>query len=230
MRAFAGLVLIPLIAACGSPETPESEPALELRLTEPPLAESDRLPEYEMSRDGVAIGFAIDAIVDPETHTLAWIDPARTLWVAPFETAPAERRALAEDVLPGLAVSRARLAFAARIDGPESAPFLADLHTARVSALADAPGPDEVLAFSPDGSELLVLSGRTGLASLFAVGIDRPTSRQLTNIGLRPGPTLDATAVTPPPMHRRDVAWAPSGISYRAGAAQVRLSAAEVTR
>jgi hypothetical protein len=226
---LARLSLVAWFAAC-SPEAPVSEAGLELTLLEAPPPDSDGLPVYELAYDGVALGTAVDAVVDDDTSTIAWIDPAGALWMAGLAVAPANRHALAADVLPGLAVSRGRLAFAARVDGPESAPFVVDLRTRRVIALADAPGPDEVMGFSPDGDELLVLSGRTGLASLFAVGIDRPTARQLTNVGLRPGPGLDRAAVQPAPVHRRDVAWGPSGITYRAGAAIVRLDATEVAR
>ncbi|HUH03362.1 MAG TPA: hypothetical protein VML75_15300 [Kofleriaceae bacterium] len=224
------VALVALVAACASSDAPDPGAGLELTLLEPPPPESDRLPEYAMAHDGIALGTAIDAVLDDSTRTLAWIDPAGTLWIAPLATAPADRHAIAQDVLPGLAVSRGRLAFAARIDGPESAPFVADLRTRQVLALEDAPGPDEIIGFSPDGDELLLLSGRTGLASLFAIGIDQPTARQLTNIGLRPGPSLDHTAVTPAPAHRRDVAWVANGITYRAGAEMVRLPAAEVAR
>lgn len=230
MSAIARLSLVALVAACASPAGPESGTGLELILLEPPPPESDRLPEYELAHDGVPIGTAVDAVVDEDTRTLAWIDPAGILWIAPLSAAPADRYALAHDVLPGLATSRGRLAFARRIDGPESAPFVAELRTRRVVALEDAPGPDEVMGFSPNGDELLLLSGRTGLSSLFAIGIDRPTARQLTNIGLRPGPSLDQAAVTPAPIHRRDVAWVGSGITYRAGAELVRLPATEVAR
>ncbi len=226
---LARLSLVACVAACSS-EAPGPGAGLELTLLEAPPPESDGLPVFEMSHDGVALGTALDAVVDHDTRTIAWIDPAGALWVAPLATAPANRHSLAADVLPGLAIARGRLAFAARIDGPESAPFITDLRTRQVVALADAPGPDEVMGFSPDGDEVLLLSGRTGLASLFAVGIQRPTARQLTNVGLRPGPGLDRAAVTPAPEHRRDVAWAPSGISYRAGTEQVRLPATQVAR
>ena len=230
MRALAPLALVPLLAGCGSPDASGTQTGLVLRLLEAPLPESDQRPELEMSLDGVALGTVLDAEIDADTNTLAWIDPAGTLWAAPLATAPAEARALADAVLPGLASSRGRLAFAVRVDGPETAPFIADLRTDRVVALDDAPGPDEIMGFSPDGDELLLLSGRTGLASLFAVGLDRPTIRQLTNVGLRPGPTLDRAAVTPAPIHRSDVAWSSSGISYRTADAVVRLPASEVAR
>ena len=91
------------------------------------------------------------------------IDTVGTLWVAPLDRAPEAARAIAERALPGLFTSGGRLAFAIRIDGPETAPFVADL-TARqlaLTALDDGPGPDEVLGFSPGGDEVLLLSGRT---------------------------------------------------------------------
>ena len=165
------------------------------------------------------------------------IDTVGTLWVAPLDRAPEAARAIAERALPGLFTSGGRLAFAIRIDGPETAPFVADL-TARqlaLTALDDGPGPDEVLGFSPGGDEVLLLSGRTGLASLFAVGVDRAAARQLTNAGLAPGPELDETAFVEPPIDHRDVAWGPRGVAYRAhdtvillepGRPPARLSAA----
>jgi len=230
MRALVHLTVVSLLAGCGSPDASDAPTDLALARLEAPLPESDQLPAFEMSLGGVALGRVLDAALDEDTSTLTWIDPSGTLWAAPLATAPTGARALAERVLPGLAIARGRLAFAVRVDGPETSPFLADLRTDRVIALDDAPGPDEIMGFSPDGEELLLLSGRTGLASLFAVGVDRPTIRQLTNAGLRPGPALDRAKVTPAPVHRSDVTWTASGIRYRADDAVVHLSASEVAR
>lgn len=226
LSCLAGCLLI----ACATSEAPEPHAQLELRSTGEPQPDSDQLPTYQLSFGDVSIAEVLAAVHDPATSTLVWIDPAGTLWAAPSATAPDDARAIARDVLPGLALSRGRLAFAARVDGPETAPYLADLGTNQVIALDDGPGPDEVLGFSPGGDEVLLLSGRTGLASLFAVGVDRPSVRQLTNVGLRPGPGLDRSRVTPAPMRARDVVWTAREIEYQAGEWAVHIAVTEVAR
>lgn len=180
-------------------------------VAEPPAVDTDQLPVYELLDLGIS---AVDAVVDGETGTLVWIDARGVLWMDAGDGA----RGIGEQVIPGLAAARGKLAFAVRLDGPETAPFAIDLRTLELTALDDAPGPDEVLAWSPDGREVLLLSGRTGLASLFAAGADGPAgARQLTNVGLAPGRGLDVRRVAPAPVRARDVAWGARGIAYRAG-------------
>ncbi len=176
-----------------------------------PPAETDQVPVFELEGFDVE---AIDAAVDPDTQTLAWIDAHGTLWIAPVDRAPGDARRIAEHAILGLAAAGGRVAYAVRVDGPDTAAFAYDLRAQRTIALSDAPGPDEVLGFSPDGSEVLLLSGRTGLASLFAASVAEPTARQLTNVGLAPGRGLDPAQVTPAPENLRAVQWTDGGIRY----------------
>jgi hypothetical protein len=227
---YAMMCCLVAMPACATSDALDSEPGLELRLTAAPAPDSDQRPVYELWYAGSPVADVLDAGFDPVTSKLVWIDPAGALWSAPAATAPEDGLILAREVLPGLALARGRVAFAVRLEGPETAPFLADLRTQQVVALDDAPGPDEVLAFSPSGDEVLLLSGRTGLASLFAVGVHGRGVRQLTNVGLRPGPALDRDAVTPPPARARDVAWTAREISYRAGEWAVHVAVDQVAR
>jgi len=183
----------------------------------PAMPETDQRPLFELFLGTDSLGIhAIDAAVDSTTGSLLWITPRGTLWLAPLSNTHTGKRALARRVIPGLATSRGRVAFAQRVVGPETAPFVIDLRTFRRTALTDADGPDEVMGFSPDGSEVLVLSGRTGLASLFALPLAGSNVRQLTNRGLTPGPTLDTSKVVPSPIDRQHVVWGAGGIGYRA--------------
>jgi len=235
------LSLVP-VAACAA-EGAEQQPTGDLRVevgstddlqlfgvADAPRPDTDELPLFEIfaasttGSSSRSLGIvAVDAAVDRTTRSLAWIDPIGTLWVAPLESAPDRKRSVAEQVIPGLAASHGRLAYAVRVDGPDTAPFVLDLRNAERIALADAAGPDEILGFSPAGDEVLVLSGRTGLASLFALGVNEPSARQLTNVGLVPGPLLDTSRVAPAPANRRDVAWSRGGIEYRAAARMIRV-------
>lgn len=224
---FVGVLAV-AAGACAETSEPRQRDSLRLDVgpwggvevvgfAEAPPIETDQLPVYELLDLGIA---AVDAVVDAETGTLVWIDARGRLWMDAGDGA----RGIGEQVIPGLAAARGKLAFAVRLDGPETAPFAIDLRTLEVTALDDAPGPDEVLAWSPDGREVLLLSGRTGLASLFAAGADGAASadggagaRQLTNVGLAPGRGLDVRRVAPAPVRARDVAWGARGIAYRAG-------------
>jgi hypothetical protein len=215
----------PLAAA---PAASDDRPMLRVELApgltgvaEAPAPETDQVPLFEL--EGFDID-AVDATVDADTATLAWIDGAGTLWIAPLADAPAGARAVAHGAIVGLAAARGRLAYAVRIDGPDTAPFVRDLRTDETAPLSDGAGPDEILGFSPDGSEVLLLSGRTGLASLFAASVGRPVARQLTNRGLAPGPALDPDLVTPAPASRREVAWTARGIEYPAGGLKVEVT------
>jgi hypothetical protein len=230
-----------LVAGCSGVDP--LEPSLESRgqvrvelgpgligVADAPAPETDQTPRFELFYDDRALGItALDATVDPLGDTIAWIDPELILWVAPV-IAPQQQRWLASRAVLGLAASEDRLAYAVRIDGPDTAAFVADLRTLNSTPLSDAPGPDEVLALSPDGTEVLLLSGRTGLASLFAADIDSQTARQLTNHGLAPGQDLDVHRVVPPPVDRRSVRWNDDEIEYASGSGPIRVAVAEVTR
>jgi hypothetical protein len=240
MRHLLMLALILAPAACAEgPVAPDpGEPEAELRVEfghwqgidvvgfgDAPAVDTDELPRYALHAGGRLVAeAALEAVIDADTATLAWVDAAGTLWLAPIETAPDGKRAVGEQVLPALVTARGRLAFAERVDGPETAPFVVDLRTRDRIALDDGPGPDEVLRFSPEADRVLLLSGRTGLASLFVVGVDTPEVRQLTNAGLRPGPTLNPARVIEAPASHRDVTWDRGGVAYRAEAAVIRVA------
>lgn len=240
MRNLSLLALILLPAACAegpvtpAPDLPDAELRVEfghwqgidvVGLGDAPLPETDQIPSYRLhAADRVIAEAATEAVIDTDTGTLAWVDTGGTLWLAPMETAPEGQRAVAEKVLPALVASRGRLAFAERVEGPETAPFVVDLRTGDRIALDDGPGPDEVVGFSPGADRVLLLSGRTGIASLFAVGVETAEVRQLTNTGLRPGPTLNAAKVVEAPASHRDVTWGDGGIAYRTEAAVIRVA------
>ncbi len=197
----------------------------------PPRPETGERPRYELyakdDRGGDPRPLDIrakDAVIDEETGTLAWIGDENELWLAPADRAPEGRREVAAQAIVGLAAQGGQVAFAVRIDGPETAPMIVDVDADEVRALDSGPGSDEVLGFSPSGDEVLLLSGRTGVASLFAASLDQTPARQLTNIGLEPGPELDADATTPAPSHRADIAWEREGIAFRADDAVLRIA------
>lgn len=58
-----------------------------------------------------------------------------------------------------------------------------------------------------DGSTVVFVSGRSGVASLWRVDVDGGGLRQLTNRGQRPG-HLDAAFVPPPARAMREVSGA----------------------
>jgi hypothetical protein len=186
-----------------------------------PAPDTDQQPRYRLEGFDIV---ALDAAIDPDTRTLAWLEAGGTLRVAPLDRAPDGARTVANHVITGLAAAHGRLAYAVRVDGPETAPFVHDLRSRRTVPLADGPGPDEVLRFSPDGSEVLLLSGRTGVASLFAARVSEPSARQLTNVGLRPGPELRHARVTPAPASRRDIVWTGDRIRYRVAGRRVEVT------
>lgn len=235
-RVWMASILAAWLAGCGTAQNATSD---EVRAdfghgltgaAARPMVDTDQLPVFELFAGGRALDIgAVDAVVDTATQTLAWIDEAGVLWVAPLDSAPAGKREVAGPVIPGLAARDGRVAFAWRELGPETEPFVLDIRARQIIALDDGPGPDEVLGFSPDGDEVLVLSGRTGLASLFALGVTRHTARQLTNVGLVPGRGLDTARVTPAPANIHDVAWTARGIEYRGDDRRV-VVAAEVVR
>lgn len=203
--------------------------AIEGRADRPP-PETGQRPRYRLFAQRRAsepfrpVGIeAMDAIVDEDTDELAWIDRDGTLWLAPARLAPRGRREVAQDAIPGLAASGGRLAFATRRRGPHTEPWVVDIRSGEVRALDGGDGPDEVLAFDPEGEEVLLLSGRTGVASLFAAGAGGERAQQLTNRGLRPGPELDREVAAPAPASRHDVRWERSGIGFRAQGAVMRL-------
>jgi len=63
--------------------------------------------------------------------------------------------------------------------------------------VVSGPGYNNAPAFAPDGRTLLFVSTRTGLSSLFRVGLDGQGERQLTNRGLK---AVGASFVPPPEL------------------------------
>lgn len=187
----------------------------------PPPAETGHHPTYELiaeskGGDARAMGIeAIDAALDETTQTLAWIEPDGTLYTAPVAKAPRGKREAATRAIVGLAARSGRVAFAVRVNGPETSPFVLDLRTGELLPLDGGPGPDEILEISPSGDSVLLLSGRTGLASLFEASASGEVAVQLTNVGLSPGRDLDTAAFVPAPVHHRDVTWERNGIAFR---------------
>ena len=242
MKFALSIVLIALFASsCVEPEVSEDlagddeeeTPRIRAELADagdarivgtapPPRAETGHAPRYELHLEqrGDApreLGIeAIDAAYDPQTQTLAWIDPLGTLYAAPLASAPRDKEEIAREVIPGLAAEFGKLAFAVRVNGPETSPLVYELGSGELLPLDDGEGPDEVIGFSPDGESVLLMSGRTGIASLFDAGIRGTQAVQLTNVGLAPGPNLDPEAVVPSPMSLREVSWEASGIAYQA--------------
>ena len=98
-----------------------------------------------------------------------------------------QARVLCEGVLPELSLdpSGRYLALVRPAGADGSAIDLFDLREGRVlRRLVGGPGLNNAPLFAPDGS-LLFVSTRTGLSSIWRVGLDGKAERQLTNVGLR---------------------------------------------
>lgn len=157
---------------------------------------------------------ALDATVDASTQTISWVSPQNELLSSSLKT-PLQPVLLAQNVIPGLVARQGKIAYSVRVDGPESAAFWYDTQTQKTQLLEDGVGADEVLALSPDGTKALLLCSRTGLSSLYQKNIGTRELVQLTNVGIKAGPSLDPSLVAPNPTRASEVVWGAKGIAYR---------------
>ena len=91
-------------------------------------------------------------------------------------------------------------------------------------ALAPHPGPDELPLLLDDGAQVVFVSGRSGVASLWRVDVDGGGLLQLTNRGQRPG-HLDDRFVPPPARSMRQEG---DDVVYDDGSGRVRRVNARV--
>jgi hypothetical protein len=160
---------------------------------------------------------AIDAVLEERTNAIAWVSPTAELYLTSLSNK--RDRFLDGRVFYGIVAQNGKLAYNIRVDGPESAVFLYDTQEQKAALLEDGVGADEILAFSPDSSQVLILSSRTGLSSLYIKDIKTRELEQLTNLGLKSpskgsGP-FDASLVAPNPTNKNEVVWGQRGIAYR---------------
>lgn len=137
-------------------------------------------------------------------------------------------RAVASDVLPGLAVSPDGrwLAFASGPE-PESELFRVSLQGAGAPVALTADGAAATLPhFSPDGASIGYVSNVTGLPSLWIMNADGSGKRQLTNAGLLGDRAEDALRALPAAEGTHAPVWRASTISYFDGA-RVRAVASD---
>jgi hypothetical protein len=156
---------------------------------------------------------AIDAVLEERTNAVAWVSPTAELYLTSLSNK--RDRFLDGRVFYGIVAQNGKLAYNIRVDGPESAVFLYDTQEQKAALLEDGVGADEILAFSPDSSQALILSSRTGLSSLYIKNLKTRELEQLTNLGLKSGPGLDLSQVAPNPTNKNEVIWGQKGIAYR---------------
>lgn len=121
-------------------------------------------------------------------HTLIWADAAG-------------ERALAEEIVGLPAVAGERVVWSA-LEGPGTTLWAWE-PGAEPRLLTDEGSPDRP-ALSPDGETVLFFSGRTGLASLWALPFTGGIPTQITNQGLESAPRRpgEPPAGFVPPPHR----------------------------
>lgn len=140
---------------------------------------------------------------------------------------PAERAVLDRDVSPGLGISPSGASLVyAKGQLPEFDIWRLDLDTGGASLpspkapparLTHDDAPDVLPAFSPDGERIAWVSSRTGVPSIWLMARDGSSSRQLTNIGLRPDRALDPARLLPSPERRSPPLWGAGLLVFESG-------------
>jgi len=84
--------------------------------------------------------------------------------------------------------------------------------------LTNEPGVDDRPAWSPDGEQILFVSGRSGLASLWMMSPDGGGQVQITNKGIKGGTGRAPEGFVPVPLSSRDLRWKESRrVTYSGG-------------
>ena len=104
-------------------------------------------------------------------------------------------------------------------EGHETSVGIIDLK-GRVKVLADGPGIDATPTISPDGKTVVLVSGRTSVASFFVTTVDGAEPKQLTNVGLDNTMLYGGAPVgfVPPPVSSHHMEWVSDDVlRYNAG-------------
>lgn len=127
------------------------------------------------------------------------------------------------------------LAYSQQTEFPDADLHLLDLQQLEGDPLqlTDWPGPEDRPLFSPDGTQLAFVSGRTGWASVYVLDLDGGAGaepRQLTNVGVedlprRPGEPPEG--FVPPPAS--NFQWTAAGLSWEAEGEAWSVPAAELS-
>jgi hypothetical protein len=119
------------------------------------------------------------------------------------------------------------LVFAAEGLHPETDLWLLALPPdAPPAPLTDWRGSEDRPVFSPDGRQLAFVSGRTGVASLWALDLETGEERQLTNLGAQDRPRAPGRppAGSLPPPDPATLAWDDAGLTWVAGGERYRVA------
>lgn len=185
----------------------------------PPDSSPERLRQslFELDADG-----KLELLAD-EVSSAAYAPDGAVLFVADdglFEFARGEVRLITRPVLGDFAVDPLgqRLAVVRPDAEPDSWIELIDRDGGHLANLSESSGPNAWPVFSPDGSAVFFLSGRTGVFSWFGVRSDGEGLTQITNHGLAPGPDVLGPDFVPPPASKPSIRFLSlSVVEYDAG-------------
>lgn len=160
----------------------------------------------------------IEASLSPVGGRIACITESYTLWVTDSSGEHAIK--LYEGVVSGGAWSPdgSKLAFAAenpldKIPNPDI--FVAETKQNSVlTQLTTHISDDDIPAWSPDGRQILFVSGRTGIASLWIIQVDGSNLRQVTNKGIHGGQGTPPEGFIPVPVFDKAIVWPDQGKIY----------------
>lgn len=200
------LALATLLTACEVAPV-DARPVREAR------AESDERPTLALEHQGVHLGTGRGALALPDGR-FALVDDADALVLVDGAT----RTHLLDHVTTApLALPDGRLLASRTTEAGESDLWLVTLdRSSPPRALAAARGAD-ALPFLLDDGRVLFTSTRTGVASLFIVGLEGRGLRQLTNAGLAPGKLK--RGFVPTPLDTTSMRREGARVSYDAGEA-----------
>lgn len=210
------LLLLGSLAGCGQSAAPEGSP----------LPEADGSPAHT---DGIpaALSTSSDG---------AWTARVAHGGALTVEGPRGSRRVAETGVLHVVDFSPAgtHLAYSQHSEFPDSDLHLLDLEQLEADPvqLTSWPGPEDRPLFSPDGSKLAFVSGRTGWASVYVLDLQAPEAEpvQLTNVGVedqprRPGEPPEG--FVPPPAS--NFQWTAAGLSWEAEGEAWSVSASELS-
>ncbi|MCB9644118.1 MAG: hypothetical protein H6728_13665 [Myxococcales bacterium] len=144
------------------------------------------------------------AQIDPKNGRVAAITPDQELHLSgPQGQGPFAPIAKEAGYFPSWDAKGQRLAFSQKIDMISQKLQIYDLQTRQFKTLlAQEQGLAQPI-WSPQGDEVIYISTRTGLASLWKVSISQAQPQQLTNRGLTLGQGLPPSYVPPPHLGRQ---------------------------
>lgn len=160
----------------------------------------------------------LEASLSPVDQRIAYLTQDDVLWL--IEPLTGKSMKLSEGALAGIAWSPDGSMIAFSGENLAEAMPNPDIFVVPITGLGgkmqltNHPGTDQKPVWSPDGKELLFVSGRTSLASLWAINVDGTNLRQVTNKGLIGGKGKLPKGFIPVPALSRGIKWSKQGTIY----------------